>query len=270
MSDSSTTEAVVAEEPLLELAGVLDVEPPYSLLVGGEVPPLWHWALFHGPLRREHLGPDGHRFDDVPTAPGPDYSRVYAGGRVSVLGPLRVGVPAERRAATTARVEKRGRSGPGVLVSVAVDVVQDGSLAVLERVDLYYRPRVASVHRTVPEPPAPTTLDPTSDGFLADQVTLFRFSAVTRNAHRIHYDADFARADGHPGILVHGPLQALLLSEHLRVAGAWVPGAVLDYRLVAPAYAGSRLRVVPGADGIGILDQRDTLTARARLEPPNT
>lgn len=266
MSDYAVVEEVVSAGPLLELAAVLDIDPPASLVAGHQVPPLWHWVLFHRPVRRAEIGPDGHRLNDVPTSPGGGYARVYAGGRVVVHEPLLVGEPAHREARTISRVEKQGRSGPGILVSVGIEVRQRDRVAVEEQIDLYYRPRPEGERRTPPAPvPGP---DASASGFLADPATLFRFSAVTANAHRIHYDAEFARLDGHPGPLVHGPLQALLLSEYLRTSGAWTHGAAFEYRLVAPSYVGARLRVRADDGGVSLRDHRDVTTASGRLVTP--
>ena len=172
---------------------------------------------------------------------------MFAGGRVTTYRPLRFGERATRTTWVADTVEKDGRSGPLTFVTVRTEIEQGGDLAIAEEQDIVYRAPGTS---TAPGRPA----DPGDEGpgderpgvleFDVDPVVLFRFSALTYNAHRIHYDRDYAVAEGYPDLVVHGPLQALLMGEWLRRSGALPPGEeVFSYRLVAPAFGAQRLTV---------------------------
>ena len=175
------------------------------------------------------LGADGHPARDaIPTPPGPGLRRMFAGGRVSQHGPLRTGAEATRRTWQASSARKQGRSGPLHFVTVRTEISQGGQVVITEEQDLVYRePRAADAPAPAapdpqPRPPgaeAPDLQPPagTRDWPVeVNPVLLFRFSALTYNAHRIHYDRDYARAEGYPGLLVHGPLQALLMAEQAR------------------------------------------------------
>jgi 3-methylfumaryl-CoA hydratase len=180
----------------------------------------------------------------MPDPPGAGLRRMFAGGRAWRHGPLRIGQPATRRTWQATAARKQGRSGPLHFVTVRTEVSQGGQVVITEEQDLVYReagangqarsgPGVAVAGRDWP-----VTVDP---------VLLFRFSALTYNAHRIHYDLQFARAEGYPGLVVHGPLQALLMAELARPAGS-----EYAYRLVAPLYEGQGLVVSACPDGAAI------------------
>ena len=238
--------------PAEALAGLLGVP---GVTDGGELPLLWHWVyLLDRPLTAV-LGPDGHPARDaIPVPPGPGLRRMFAGGRVVRHGPLRLGAEATRRTWQAGSAVKRGRSGPLHFVTVRTEITQGGEVAVTEEQDLVYR-EAATV-----SPDRSGEIRPPSDGqrdwvVEVDPVLLFRFSALTYNAHRIHYDRDYARAEGYPGLVVHGPLQALLMAELAR------PGTPArceySYRLVAPLFDGQGLVVSAVADS-----RRVRVTAR--------
>jgi 3-methylfumaryl-CoA hydratase len=293
---TSTRTELVTATPAEALAGLLDIEPPPAA-PGAELPPLWHWVYLLDRRPERDLGPDGHPTHGIPEPPGPGRLRMFAGGRVTVHAPVRFGEPATRTTRLVRSVEKRGRSGPLTFVTVRNDITQGGVLAVVDEQDIVYR---------VPEPtPSPraeprdsldsegtedtsgtegmrkalATLDTVAFALPAsgheleldvDPVLLFRFSALTYNAHRIHYDRDYANLEGYPDLVVHGPLQALLMAELLRRAGERFSGHQFAYRLLAPTFGTQRLRVGAGPDpraGVVVHDGSGLLIARSTLLP---
>jgi 3-methylfumaryl-CoA hydratase len=158
------------------------------------------------------------------------------------------------------------------LVTVRTDIEQDGRVAVVDEQDIVYR-RAGSTM----EPQAAAAAaggEPASEGRLemrVDPVVLFRFSALTYNAHRIHSDAQYTAEEGYPGLVVHGPLQALLMGECLRRSGTSLVGTTFAYRLVVPTYGAQLLtvtsRVVDGTRSARVQDGRGRTTATATLQP---
>jgi 3-methylfumaryl-CoA hydratase len=220
--------------PLLvrALAATLDLPDP-----GEQLPPLWHWMLFQDWAPASGLGADGHPRRGGFLPPVHDLPRrMWAGGRVTLLQPLRVGETVTRTSTIRSVEQKAGGSGTLVFVCVGHEIVGPNGIAITEEHDIVYRGAGGAAVRAAP--PAP----PVPDGALVrtlrpDPVLLFRYSALTGNGHRIHYDLDYAtRAEGYPGLVVHGPLQATLLAA---VAGEAAPGARLTrftYRGRRPAF----------------------------------
>jgi 3-methylfumaryl-CoA hydratase len=186
---------------------------------------------------------------------------MFAGGRVWRHGALRPGSEATRRTWQASSVRKQGRSGPLYFVTVRTEVSQGGQVVITEEQDLVYREPGANSQARSAEMTAPAGRDRT---VAVDPVLLFRFSALTYNAHRIHYDRDYARSEGYPGLVVHGPLQALLMAEPAR------PGASeYAYRLVAPLYEDQGLIVSACPDGdtvrVSCRDTADRVTATGQI-----
>lgn len=235
-------------EQLQRLAATLNRSD--RLRTGDPLPLLWHWAAFTPEAPSAALGPDGHPLPvtGAPMAGLP--RRMFAGGRIHRHHPLVVGRPTVRTATVLDANEKSGRSGRLLIVEVAYEFHQDGRLAITEHQDLIYReaaaPGPAAVGR--PSEAAPETSG-WRDEVTVDRVTLFRFSAATFNAHRIHYDDAYARdVEGYPGLVVHGPLTALLLAgsatEHLAAEPTR-----FAFRATAPLFEGHRFFTVGELDG---------------------
>ncbi len=236
----SSRSGLVTTEPGEALAGLLGVPAPDP---GDGLPLLWHWLhLLERPAQAD-LGDDGHPVrGGVVAPPGPGRRRMWAGGRVTQWRPLLPG-RATRTSWVVDEQDKEGRSGAFTVVTVGHRFEQDGAVVVDEEQSLVYRPAAGG---PVPLPEAPA--DPAPRGEVAwelevDATVLFRFSALTYNAHRIHYDRPYATGvEGHPGLVVHGPLQAIAMAEAARRLAGLSAGAVrLDYRLVAPMYDGEGL-----------------------------
>lgn len=243
-TETSRRTELITPEPAEALAGLLDIDPPAD---GAELPALWHWIYLLDRRRQSDLGPDGHPTDGIPAPPGPGRLRMFAGGRVSVHAPLRIGEPATRTTRVIRTVAKHGKSGPLTFVTVRSDIEQGGRPAIADEQDIVYRAPGSTL-------PAKSGTASAVTGGLAlyvDSVVLFRFSALTYNAHRIHYDPAYAAMEGYPGLVVHGPLQALMMGELFRRSGVRSAGQEFAYRLVAPMFGEQRLTVLPGpADGL--------------------
>lgn len=205
-------------------------------------------------------GPDGAERKGLFLPPIPLPRRMWAGGMIETVGPLRIGGRVERVSTITGIRFKQGSSGTLCLVSVQHEISGEDGLAVRERQDLVFREAAAANVVTGPE----GHID--ADWIVeASPLLLFRFSAMTFNGHRIHYDIDHARSEGYPGLLVHGPLQAVLmlnLAAHRR--GAVPPR--FDYRCLAPLPAGGKFGVACDAAGTmpRILRSDGVVTAEAQ------
>ena len=183
-----------------------------ALCDGVEIPPLWVWAYFLPIIARGELGADGHpeRGGFLPPVALP--RRMWAGGRLEFVAPLLIGQAIEKRSTVQAVTEKQGKSGPMVFVTVRHEIFAERQLAVIEEQDIVY----------LGVPAAPAVRPPLqrrthcdwSEPVIIDPVLLFRYSALTFNGHRIHYDRSYAvNAEHYPGLVVHGPLQATLLLD---------------------------------------------------------
>jgi 3-methylfumaryl-CoA hydratase len=223
--------------PVAAFAALLDQPVP------DELPPLWHWFSFLEAPPQSALGDDGHPADGHFLPPVPDRRRMIAGGRAQFLQPLRIGVEVVRHSRVAQVRPRTGRSGEMVFVTVRHRYECDGELAVVEEQDVVYRsqPAGAPQARTAELPPVAEPGPP--DGWRLrldpDERVLFRFSALTYNTHRIHYDQAYVTGvEGYPGLVVHGPLLALLLLELPRRFAADRRVAGVEYRLERPCFAG--------------------------------
>ncbi|HEX9039763.1 MAG TPA: MaoC family dehydratase N-terminal domain-containing protein [Trebonia sp.] len=250
-------------EPARALGALLGVPVP-DLERGAGLPLLWHWIYLLDRPAQADLGPDGHPVrGTLPAPPGPGRRRMWAGGRVRAQGPLRTGSPATKRTSVLSVTEKQGRSGHLTFVTVGHQITQDGQLVIDEEQDIVYREAVTG------PAPAPAAGAAFADGPASDPppvppgdgeweidvspALLFRFSALTYNAHRIHYDRDYCRdVEGYPGLLTHGPLQALAMAEAARAAGRGDGAVTFEYRLVSPLldYQGLIVGAVPGQNAV--------------------
>ena len=250
-------------EPARALGALLGVPVP-DLERGAGLPLLWHWIYLLDRPAQADLGPDGHPVrGTLPAPPGPGRRRMWAGGRVRAQRPLRTGSPATKRTSVLSVTEKQGRSGHLTFVTVGHQVTQDGQLVIDEEQDIVYREAVTG---PAPAPAAEAAFAdgpasepppvPPGDGEWEIDVSpalLFRFSALTYNAHRIHYDRDYCRdVEGYPGLLTHGPLQALAMAEAARAAGRGDGAVTFEYRLVSPLldYQGLIVGAVPGQNAV--------------------
>lgn len=262
--------------PAQALADLLGVDCP-NFATGAPLPLGWHWLYLLDHASQRDLGPDGHPLRGFPAPPRPGLRRMYAGGCLVQLGPLHVDATATRATRVVDSVTKQGRSGTLVFVTVEHEITQDGTVRVRDRQNIVYREPTPSPFESAA---APAGGDAHSESYAwslpITPAFLFRFSALTYNAHRIHYDREYARfVEGYPGLVTHGPLQALAMLECLRAhrkIDTACPGR-FDYRLLAPLFddQGMVVRAEP-ADGAAqcrarawVRDRAGRLTAHGTL-----
>ncbi len=257
-----------AGAPLAGLAALLDHDtPPWPT---GDVPPLGHWLYFLPAARQSELGEDGHPHRGGLLPPVPLPRRMWAGGEVRFAASLRIGGSISRRSTVSNVTAKMGSSGEMVFVTVGHEIFDaDGALCIEERQDIVYRGE-ATATAAAPVPPAAPRLAQMSRRIVADPVLLFRYSALTFNAHRIHYDRDYARErEGYPGLVVHGPLQATLLVDHLLRATPRAHLTSFAFRARRPLFDGEEIGLhLDQMSGISELwttgpDGQPAMTARA-------
>jgi 3-methylfumaryl-CoA hydratase len=218
------------------LAATLD--RPAAFESGSSLPPLWHWAYFWHAAPQAELGPDGHpqRGGFLPPVPLP--RRMWAGGRLTFSQPLRVEGEAARTSKVASVSSKNGATGPLVFVTVRHELAQDGAVCVTEEHDIVYRglpqPGAASPATKM----APLDSDAAwSRTVTPDPVLLFRYSALTFNGHRIHYDRSYVtEVEGYPGLIVHGPLIATLLVDLVQRELPQARIASFSFRAVGPLF----------------------------------
>jgi 3-methylfumaryl-CoA hydratase len=226
---------IAAVKPAVLLAATLDHEEmPRE---GDVLPPTWHWLYFLPVARQRDVGADGHPERGLFIPPVPLRRRMWAGSRIEFRRPLRLGSTLQRRTTIAEVSAKEGRSGPLVFVRVATEIASDGAVAMVETRDIVFRDQPAQGST------APATPDAPSDAAwreerTSDPVLLFRYSALTFNCHRIHYDSSYATEIEHySGILVQGPLLATLLADALRRHSDVTPSAI-TFRAVTPIFVG--------------------------------
>lgn len=236
--------------PVAALAAMLDRDEAVPM-AGSPLPPLAHWLYFLPRPLQSDLGPDGHakRGGFLPPIPLP--RRMWAGGRLRFFHPLWVGEPVQRTSVIADLQLKRGRSGELVFVTVRHEIRNSAGLAVTEDHDIVYR---AMPGEQAVSPPGvqPEAAAQWSRSVTLDPVLLFRYSALTFNSHRIHYDQHYVtHIEAYPGLVVHAPLCATLLLDLLRRHFPDRAVASFDFRALRPLYAEGKLRVEgsPGADG---------------------
>jgi 3-methylfumaryl-CoA hydratase len=226
----------IAPERVAALAATLDVGGEFS--AGDVLPPGWHWIFFNPFVPRHGLGTDGHpkRGGFLPPVSLP--RRMWAGGRLTYDKPLTIGGEAIRDS-TIEKVEaKSGRAGKLVFVTVVHTIACDGVPCIREEQDLVYR-EAAAPGTKAPAPSAAPTDAAWSEEVGPDTVLLFRYSALTSNGHRIHYDQEYARREeNYPDLVVHGPLTATLL-QAFAVRHAGKPLRAFEFRGMSPLFVSS-------------------------------
>jgi 3-methylfumaryl-CoA hydratase len=234
------------------LAATLDV-PQSEVSPGDVLPPLWHWMLFQEWVPASGLGPDGHPRRGGFLPPVHDLPRrMWAGGRVEFLGDLRTGDPVRRTSTILKIQEKAGGTGRLVFVTVRHEIYGPSGRCIAEEQDIVYRgAEGAAVKAAAPAP------SPRPDAFTRtvqpDPVLLFRYSALTANGHRIHYDLGYVTGEeGYPGLVVHGPLQATWLADLVRRSWPGASIARFAFRGRRPAFHQDSLTLL-GYEGDGAL-----------------
>ena len=246
---TSRSEDVITERLAAGFRAVFD--PHLAAVPEGAAPLGLHWCLAPAMAPMSELGPDGHPAKNRDLPPVPQPRRMWAGGSLQTLGELRIGDRVARTSTITDITRKEGRSGELWFVAVRHDYETKRGLAIRERHDIVYREAAkpgsgaspaARNGGGQPRPARRTARIETSS------TLLFRYSALTFNGHRIHYDLPYAtEVEGYRGLVVHGPLQATLLFN-LAAAEAGAAPARFDYRGLSPAISGDALAICAGED----------------------
>lgn len=196
---------------LAKMAATLNIE---ALDSGDPLPMLWHWAAFNDPLSYSDLGADGYIDTSTIVPDTKGQALMWAGARVDIVHPLLAGKPAQRKTTIGPVVTKQGRNGKLTFVTISSEYSQDFVVCLKEEQDFVLMESVPTmVPQTRQAPEAQW-----SEEITPDPIILFRYSAVTFNSHRIHYDLDYAQQEGHSGLVVHGPLIATLMCKAFRKA----------------------------------------------------
>ena len=219
---------------------------------GERLPNLWHWLYFLDTPRLSQLAPDGHpmKGDFLPPIPLP--RRMWAGSRLKFQRPLSLGESVTKTSTIKSLEFKDGRSGKLAFVCVAHEIGNSAGIAVIEEQDLVYR-APAALSTSPATPQKSTEVADYSMSLTPDSVLLFRYSALTLNAHRIHYDREYAMAvEGYPGLVVHGPLLASLMMELVVRELADYPALSFEFRALQPVFDRTEIVVcgkLPDASG---------------------
>jgi 3-methylfumaryl-CoA hydratase len=211
---------------------------------GDAAPWTAHWCLAQPVYPMSQLGPDGHptRGGFLPPVPLP--RRMWAGGELEFFEPLRVGDEMTRSSRISDVTMKSGSTGVLCFVSVEHEITTPRGTAIRERQDIVYRDMSAPQAAALAKTPAPPPAAKHRESHIADPVLLFRYSALTFNGHRIHYDRDYVtRVEGYPGLIFHGPMQAAFIVElAAKLHGGTAPKK-LGYRGLQPLFEGSEFSV---------------------------
>lgn len=250
---SETLHDTLHATPLAALTATLD-HPGQPWQVGDTLPPLWHWLYFLPLHRQSEIGPDGHarRGGFLPPVPLP--RRMWAGSQFEFRRPLRVGERVARTSTIASVTRKDGRTGPLVFVKVQHELRADGEAeaALVEFHDIVYREAKQPGDAEPPPVPAPAAA-PWQRRVVPDDVLLFRYSALTFNGHRIHYDRKYVtEVEGYPGLIVHGPLIATLLLDLLRRQAPEAEVASFQFKAVRPTFDLHAFQVNGARDGSAV------------------
>ena len=224
-------------------AGAFDMDPA-SFKPGSELPPHWFGLFFAETVRQRDIGPDGHPNRGVVLPPIPMPRRMGAGRRVKIMGRLRAGEPAVKKAEVADIVPKTGRSGDIFILTMRHTIEQHGKTLAVDVFDAIYRPAVLPGQKTTATVPVQARTDHAwSDTTRLSNALNFRYSALTWNAHRIHYDGDYTRSEeGYPALVSNGGLSMhLMVNAALRHGTGTLTG--FTARLVHPLWVGDLIEV---------------------------
>ncbi len=256
------------------LAATLDRDDPMPKF-GDTLPVGWHSILFPRVVRQSQIGADGHpqRGDFLPPVPLP--RRMFAGKRITIHAELRVGDEVRRESTIKDVSLKQGRTGQMVFVTVKTDISSPRGVAISEEQDIVYRAEPDRNLANAAPPPSPQPAPGTavwSKTVTPDPVLLFRYSALTFNGHRIHYDHPYVtQVEGYPDLVMNGGLTTLLVFELAR-AHAATPLKYLASRNVRPLFVNRPFTVCgePTADGnaakLWVMDNQNALALTATAE----
>ncbi len=238
---SETLEDCATPTPVRALAATLNREEETSSSPGSELQPIWNWLYFLPIVPMSNVGKDGHpeRGGFLPPITLP--RRMWAGSRCTFHNPIHIGDTMRRTSTITNVTEKEGKAGNLVFVTVQHEVSTESQLAVTEEQDIVY---VNIPEKFTPPEPAPLPECDWNEMIPVNPVLLFRFSALTFNGHRIHYDRSYATdVENYPGLVVHGPLQAVLLFDAATKRNPSSRPASFEFRGLRPLFDFEKLSV---------------------------
>jgi 3-methylfumaryl-CoA hydratase len=258
---SEAVEDVASRSAALGLAAVLDRPSNEADADHAALFPLGHWLQFSPTTTMSELGPDGHPRLGGFMPPLPLPRRMWAGSKIVFHAPVAVGQRLRKTTTIESITPKAGSTGELCFVSLRHDVTADDKLALVEHQNIVYR-EAPAVDTDAPSPARPPRQDgPAPDGWdwaralRPNEITLFRYSALTFNSHRIHYDHPYATGvEGYPGLVVHGPLSATYIVDAFlrRHQGATLTG--FEFSARSPIFAGEQIHVAGRAAGAGAAD----------------
>ena len=251
IGNSRSDEDVISVRQARLMAATVDYAPE-EIRDGKPLPPLWHWIYFLEGLPTDALGRDGHPARGGFLPPVPLSNRMWAGGRVSFLRAIPLGITMRKVSRILGVEHKQGRAGDLVFVTVEHELISlSGEVCVREEHDIVYK----AATPFAPAPP-PTCREPAGRWMSTctpTSTTLFRYSALTFNGHRIHYDSDYCReVEGYPNLVIHGPLNATLLANFAEQASG---GRVREfhYRGLSPAILGETMTLHADLRGASVV-----------------
>ncbi len=268
---SETVEDRIDVGRVRALQATLD-DPASPLKEGDPLPPLWHWLYFWEATPSANLGPEGHAELGGFLPPIELPRRMWAGSRLKFPRSLAIGAEVKRHSSVSQITEKAGRNGKLVFVTVQHVVEDLAGTTIEEEHDIVYRTAPRPGETPKPGEPAPAA-PPWQREIRPDPVLLFRYSALTFNGHRIHYDRDYAtQEEGYPGLIVHGPLLAILMTDQARRHCPDRRVAAFAFRALSPIYDSAAFTVAgqpdpesPSAE-VWVADPGGLLAMRGRMD----
>ena len=242
VGNTQTRVAIVDKSHANRLAVTLGENP----VEDGDVLPLcWQWAWFNEAVPQDDLGRDGHPRKGLFL---PDLQlprRMWAGGKMELMRPIQIGQEIAKRSTIANIEEKKGKSGPLAIVSVVHEYLDQDQVCIKEVQNLVYREDPPKRLRTKEPVAIAAPQDPDiSEGIDPNPVLMFRYSALTFNGHRIHYDADYARqVEGYPGLVFHAPLTATKLCALSQKLMSDEPITLFEYRATSPLFGGNQFSI---------------------------
>ncbi|MDD2541215.1 MAG: MaoC family dehydratase N-terminal domain-containing protein [Desulfuromonadaceae bacterium] len=237
---SRIDEDLIAARHARLMAATVDCLAMEKICDGELLPPLWHWIYFLEGMPSRELGLDGHPVRGGFMPPVSLSNRMWAGGRVSFLAPVQIGSSVRKKSTILKVDHKRGTSGDLVFVTVLHELTSlQGELLIREEQDIVYKNSTPPKKTSSGVSPIPSAQF--MKAFTPDSTTLFRYSALTFNGHRIHYDVDYCRkTEGYRNLVIHGPLNATMLAAYAEeISGRRVHN--FSYRGLSPAFVGDSI-----------------------------
>jgi len=270
---TEVVEECLSPLPVQRLLDLLN-DTKTHLMEGDELPPLWHWIFFISSVPQKNLAIDGHPRKGGFMPPVELPRRMFAGVEMELHEPLMIGDTYQRKSIVTNVVEKEGQSGRLVFVSVRNQIYKQEKVYVDEIQRVVYGDVAKPLAQHGIANNAPSLENSVTETVIVDPRMLFRFSALTFNAHRIHYDRDYAvNQEGYPGLLLHAPLTAILLMELIRKR---LPGRIVKakFEAKAPMFDGQPLHLQASVSdqaniGLMVFDKDGQLTFAGEAQKAN-